>query len=309
MSFPYLSDLINYYFGTNWNLPIAMFGAFVAIAIFVSTFIAKVEVQRFESLGLIPKAVSPSNAPLLANHLISNIAMIAALFGVLGARIFHIFEYPNEFLENPLGMIFTRSGLSIYGGLICGGIAGAIYVKKYSLPIIPMLDALSPALALGYGIGRIGCQISGDGDWGVASNLLLKPDFIPNWFWAQTYENNIAGVLIQNPGVYPTPIYESLIAFAIFIYLWGIRKNSYSAGYIFSLYLLLSGFGRLLIEKIRINSEYHLLNMSFTQAEFISVVLVLVGLFGVVNSRRTTNLHKLVIAFSVFGALTACSKL
>ena len=309
MSFPYLSDVINYYFGTSWNLPIAMFGAFVAAAIFASTAIAKIEVRRFESLGLIPNAKSPSNVLLPANYLISNLAMISAFFGVLGARIFHILEYPNEFLASPLEMIFTRSGLSIYGGLICGGIAGAIYIKKYSLPILPMLDALSPSIALGYGIGRIGCQVSGDGDWGAASNMLLKPEFIPNWLWAQTYENNIAGVLIPNPGVYPTPIYESLTAFTIFVFLWATRKNNYPTGYMFSLYLLLSGFSRLLIEKIRINSEYHFLNQSFTQAELISGAFVLVGLFGVLNSRNTKSIQKLVVSFVVLGALTACSQL
>jgi phosphatidylglycerol---prolipoprotein diacylglyceryl transferase len=208
MSFPYLSDVINYYFETSWSIPIAMSGAFVAAAIFVSSAIAKMEVQRFESLGLIPSARSSSNLQLPASQLISNLAIICAIFGILGARFFHILEYPGKFLDNPLEMIFTRSGLSIYGGLICGGIAGAIYIKKYSLPMLPMLDALSPSIALGYGIGRVGCQVSGDGDWGVASDMSLKPEFVPTCLWAQTYENNVAGVLIEYPGVYPTPIYE-----------------------------------------------------------------------------------------------------
>ena len=309
MSFPYLSDLINYYFGTSWNIPIAMFGTFVAAAILISTTVAKIEVQRFQSLGLIPNAISPSNVVLPTDQLLSNLAIVSVIFGILGARIFHIFEYPIEFLENPLGMIFTRSGLSIYGGLICGGVAGAIYVKKYSLPLLPMLDALSPSIALGYGIGRIGCQVSGDGDWGLASNMLLKPEFIPSWLWAQTYENNIAGVLIPNPGVYPTPIYEAVTAFSIFICLWVKRKNNYSAGYMFSLYLLLSGFSRLLIEKIRINSEYQFLNINITQAELISTVFVLVGLYGVLNSLSEKKYLKLALSFVVIGALTACSQL
>src|SRR5690606_3779525 len=115
-------------------------------------------------------------------------------FGILGARVFHILEYPQEFLQNPWGMIFSRDGLSIYGGLIFGVVSGAIYLQKRGVPILPMLDALAPSLALGYAIGRIGCQISGDGDWGTAANMQLKPEWLPDWFWAQTYENNIAGV-------------------------------------------------------------------------------------------------------------------
>lgn len=309
MSFPYLSDVINYYFGTSWNIPVGMFGLFVAVAIFVSTAIAKIEVRRFEASGRLPKAKLLSNDLVPASQILPDLVVVSAFFGILGARIFHILEYPEQFLTGPFEMIFTRAGFSIYGGLITGGIAGAVYLKKHALPVIPMLDALSPAIALGYGIGRIGCQVSGDGDWGAASNMLIKPEFIPGWLWAQTYQNNIAGVLIPSPGVYPTPIYESLTAFGIFALLWLKRKADYSAGYIFSLYLLLSGFARLVVEKVRINSEYHLSGMSFTQAEFISSIFILLGLYGLLNSVRTTNIHRLFLSFVVLGALTACSQL
>src|SRR5690606_24999880 len=91
------------------------------------------------------------------HQLVGDLAMITALAGVVGARIFHILEYPNEFMSNPMDMIFSRQGLSIYGGLVVGAIAGAIFLRKHSVPLLPMLDALAPALILGYGIGRIGC--------------------------------------------------------------------------------------------------------------------------------------------------------
>jgi phosphatidylglycerol---prolipoprotein diacylglyceryl transferase len=309
MSFPYLSDLINYCFGTSWNIPVGMFGVFVAAAVCVGTVVANIEVRRLEVLNLIPSAVSPTKGSFPASHLVSDLTLVSVVFGILGARIFHILDTPNEFLADPLAMIFTRAGLSIYGGLICGGVAGAIYLKKYSLPIRPMLDALAPSIALGYGIGRIGCQVSGDCDWGVASNMLLKPDFIPSWFWAQTYENNIAGVLIASPGVYPTPIYEALTVLFIFGILWLNRKNNYSPGYTFSLYLLLSGFSRILIEKIRINSEYQFLNLSFTQAEFISAISILLGLCGLLFFTNAKKYTKLVVSFAVLGGLAACSQL
>lgn len=89
-----------------------------------------------------------------------------------------------------------------------------------------MLDALAPSLILGYGIGRLGCQVAGDGDWGISANMALKPGWLPDWFWAQTYEGNILGVTIADPGVYPTPIYEAMTALGIFVLLWLIKKNS-----------------------------------------------------------------------------------
>ncbi len=309
MSYPYLSDLINHLFGTQWEIPIAMFGSFVAIAVIVGTLIAKMEVIRFERAGLIPKANISPNVYIPTHQILSDLAMVSAISGILGARIFHILEYPNEFLANPMSMIFSGAGLSIYGGLIFGGIAGVIFLKKRSVPIIPMLDALAPALILGYGIGRIGCQISGDGDWGVTVDMALKPEFIPSWLWAQTYENNIVGTVIQSPGVYPTPIYEALTAFCIFSILWVIRKSEYSKGFVFSVYLILSGFARLLIEKIRINSEYHIFGASFTQAEFISVLLILLGLAGILKTAQFRQAPKIVFTVAVFGALSACTKL
>src|SRR5690606_32969175 len=144
-----------------------MFGIFVALAICVAAAVAKKEVMRLENLGILPMArVATKDMPV--HSLIADLATISALFGILGARIFHILEYPQMFLDNPWGMIFSRDGLSIYGGLFFGVISGAIYLRKRKVPILPMLDAMAPSIALGYGIGRIGCQVAGDGDWGAA---------------------------------------------------------------------------------------------------------------------------------------------
>ncbi|MGV8836521.1 prolipoprotein diacylglyceryl transferase [Cellvibrio sp.] len=309
MSYPYLSDLINHLFGTNIQLPIAMFGAFVAMAIITAAWIGKKEVMRFEELGKLPTAVMSGNKSIATHLLVSDLAMICAIFGVIGARIFHLLEYPREFIQDPLAMIFSRDGFSIYGGLILGAIAGAIFLKKRAVPIIPMLDALAPSIILGYGIGRLGCQVSGDGDWGTAANMAIKPDWLPDWFWAQTYENNVIGAIIPAPGVYPTPIYEALAAFLIFAFLWSIRKPHYKTGFLFSVYLLLSGFERLLIEKIRVNSEYHLWEMSFTQAEFISIDLIIGGVVGIIKTTNRKLLPKIVFSIVVVGAVSACARL
>lgn len=309
MSYPYLSDLINHLFGTNIQLPIAMFGAFVALAIITAAWVGKKEVIRFERLGKLPATVISGNKSIATHLLVSDLAMICAIFGVIGAHIFHLLEYPRELLQDPIAMIFSLNGFSIYGGLILGAIAGAVFLKKRAVPIFPMLDALAPSIILGYGIGRLGCQVSGDGDWGTAANMAIKPNWLPDWLWAQTYENNVVGTIIPAPGVYPTPLYEALAAFLIFALLWSIRKTHYKTGFLFSAYLLLSGFERLLIEKIRINSEYHLWGMSFTQAEFISTALIIAGVVGIIKTMDAKLLPKIVFSVVVLGALSACTRL
>ena len=309
MSYPYLSDLVNDIFGTNIHLPIAMFGAFVALAIVTAAWIGKKEVLRFEQRGLLPTHIKYRNKETATHELVSDLAVICAIFGIIGARLFHLLEYPREFIQNPAAMIFSRDGFSIYGGLIVGAVAGAVFLKKRAVPITPMLDALAPSMILGYGIGRLGCQISGDGDWGTAANMAIKPEWLPDWFWAQTYENNVVGIVIPAPGVYPTPLYEVLAAFFIFAILWRIRKHHHQAGFLFSVYLLLSGFERLLIEKIRINSEYHLWGMSFTQAEFISTALIIAGTIGITKTINAKRLPKIIFALAAVGALSACAQL
>lgn len=80
--------------------------------------------------------------------------------------------------------------------------------------------------------------------------MSLKPEWLPDWLWAQTYENNVLGVAISSPGVYPTPLYEALMSFSIFIFLWSIRKRQQTVGQLFFIYLILSGLERMMIEKI-----------------------------------------------------------
>jgi phosphatidylglycerol:prolipoprotein diacylglycerol transferase len=200
--------------------------------------------------------------------------------GIVGARLFHILEHTDQFAADPMAMIFSRSGLSVFGGLILGTIAGILFVRRWHLPARPMLDAVSPAMMLGYAIGRIGCQVSGDGDWGTVANMALKPDWLPTWLWAQTYENNIFGEVIAAPGVYPTSLYETAMGLACFALLWALRRHPFKTGWLFALYLLLAGLERLLIEQIRVNPVFDLGMVRATQAEIVAVALILAGLLG-----------------------------
>jgi phosphatidylglycerol:prolipoprotein diacylglycerol transferase len=299
MSFPYVTDVVNALFGTRWHLPFPTFGIIVAFAIVVATWVATRLVRRYEELGRLPPQ---------SHTFVTDMVLVSVLAGIVGARVFDIFDNLDRFLADPISMIFTRAGFSIYGGLCFGIAAGVIFVKRRSVPVVPMLDATAPAMMLGYGIGRLGCQIAGDGDWGIAANMLLKPNWLPDWLWAQTYDGNIAGVIIAPPGVYPTPIYEIVMALAIFWVLWRLPLHNNRAGYLFSIYLLLAGFERLLIEKIRINTRYDVFGAHVTQAEAISFLLVIAGLVGVLMTLHEKRVWtRVIVSAGVLSALSACA--
>jgi len=299
MSFPYVTDFVNLLFGTHWHLPLPTFGIIVAIAVVLATAVATRLVRSYETVGRLPPQ---------SHMFVTDMVLVSALAGIVGARVFDILDNFDRFLAHPLAMVFTRAGFSIYGGLCFGILAGVIFVKRRSVPVFPMLDAAAPAMMLGYGVGRLGCQVSGDGDWGIAANMLLKPSWLPHWLWAQTYDGNIAGVMISLPGVYPTPIYEIMMALAVFCVLWRLRLHDNRAGYLFSIYLLLAGFQRLLIEKIRINPRYDVFGVQVTQAEAISFLLVIAGLVGILATLRAKRFWtKVIVSAGVLSALSACA--
>ena len=217
------------------------------------------------------------------------ITIVAAISGLLGAKIFDHMEDWQEFIADPIGAFSDPfSGLTFYGGLICGGAAVLWLAKKYKIGWKHMLDVGGPAMMLSYGFGRIGCHMSGDGDWGEV-NPLTKPSFLPDWMWAYTYPNNVAGICDaeahigcpegQIPElilpVWPTPFYEAVMCIGLFFVLWYLRKRITVPGVLFSVYLFLAGFERFWIEKIRVNKVYQIAGMEITQAELISVGMML----------------------------------
>jgi phosphatidylglycerol---prolipoprotein diacylglyceryl transferase len=298
MSYPYLTDILNAVFATDWAMPIPTFGVLVALAFVVATRVARANVRRLEALGRLP----PSTHLVLAD-----VVFVAALAGFAGARLFHILDNPSQFMANPMAMVFSRAGFSIYGGLLAGAAAGVVFLRRRGLPVAAMLDAMAPSMMIGYAIGRLGCQLSGDGDWGIAADMALKPGWMPDWWWAQTYDGNILQVVIPQPGVYPTPLYESLTALLLFGVLCALRSVTPRPGHLFSVYLLLAGFERLLIEKIRVNPRHDWLGIGLTQAEVISVLFILGGLLGMVLSLRGRRLWpRIVLVTGVGVALSAC---
>lgn len=254
-----------------------------------------------------PKLVEKEIHPY---ELVGNITLIAAFWGILGAKIFHNLENIDDFIADPFGQLISFSGLTFYGGLISGAIAVIWYGRKYHISPLVLSDSAAPGLILAYGIGRIGCHLSGDGDWGI-ENLSPKPEwlsFLPDWMWSFNYPHNVIkyGSPMQDCGdafwspycfelatpVWPTAFYEVVSACLIFIILWSIRKHIKITGLMFFTYLVFNGIERFCIEKIRVNTEYSIFG-GITQAEIISFCLFCIGIIGILillkNAKKQTS--------------------
>lgn len=220
-----------------------------------------------------------------------NITFIALITGIIGSKIFYIIEEWNFGKGIPFDallksdVLLSPSGLTFYGGLILAIVILMIYLKIKKVSILKVFDCMAPATALGYGIARIGCHLSGDGDYGILTNGTM-------WeFIGYSYSN---GTVPTPPGVlaHPTSVYEFIIAIFIFLYLWKIRKGMKFDGELFFVYLLLSGIARLLIEIIRLNPD---VIWGLSQAQLISVGLIIFSsmMLIIMHGRQKRNLTRL----------------
>jgi len=232
-------------------------------------------------------------------ELMGSILVWSAVWGFAGAKLFNALENWGDFMRDPVGMLIGFSGLTFYGGLICGGIAVLYIANKHGVKPLNMLDIGGPGMMLSYAVGRIGCQMSGDGDWGI-DNLTPKPHWLswaPDWMWTFKFPHNVSmenqGNMIPNCigkfcnelriPVYPTSFYESVVCILLFLFLWSIRDRIKIPGIMFGVYLILNGIERFLVELIRVNTRYVVAGISFTQAELISILLVIGGITLIVT--------------------------
>jgi phosphatidylglycerol:prolipoprotein diacylglycerol transferase len=283
---------------------------------------------------------------------VGDIVIFALIFGIIGAKLFDNLENWDRFIQNPIGNLLSPSGLTFYGGLICASIAILIYAKKKGIGLLYLVDAAAPALMIAYAIGRMGCQVAGDGDWGIYNSAYISdvpghsvpatpeqfqqklkenstyflsgsvvdnkegtstfvtdrhsetldkvphksfkgPRFLPTWMFAYTYPHNVNedGILLQDcegkycrtlpQPVFPTPFYEIVTCLLLFLVLWSVRRSIQAPGVMFSIYLILNGVERFLVETIRVNTTYSIFGLHPTQAELISAALVITGIIGI----------------------------
>ncbi|MEK0414479.1 MAG: hypothetical protein RL070_1967 [Bacteroidota bacterium] len=222
---------------------------------------------------------------------VGDIVLYAAIFGFLGAKIFHNLENWGEFVKDPIGNLIAFSGLTFYGGLICATIAIIYFARKHKIGVVHLADAMAPTMMFAYAMGRVGCQVSGDGDWGIVNNNPKPFAWMPDELWSSVYAHNVIGEGVpikdcvgqycnQLPmPVYPTALYEVIACLLLFCVLWFLRTRIKVAGRLAALYLMFNGIERFSIEQIRVNTKYVDLPFQPTQAEIIALVLFLGGVF------------------------------
>lgn len=246
-------------------LTVPTFGLLVATAMLVAFAVLHVDLRRW---GL----------PIEAETLVG----LPATAGIVGAKLYHVLENPRELLAHPASELFSQFGFAWFGGLIAGIATFALLARRYEIPFLKLCDVASPAAALGYGVGRIGCFLSGDGDYGIPTSLP----------WGMSFPN---GLVPTTDRVHPTPLYELAAAIVFFIILrhlglkwFAVPANQQSAvtetrpnagmahksGSLFALFLILSGVSRFLVEFIRINPKVFL---GLTNAQVASLACLLLG--------------------------------
>jgi phosphatidylglycerol---prolipoprotein diacylglyceryl transferase len=255
------------------------------------------------------------------HELITEIVVVAAVAGLAGAKVFNALETWDDFIKNPIESLTSSSGLTFLGGLIMATLAFYYYARKHKIPFDHLCDTAAPAIMLAYGLGRLGCHFSGDGDWGIFNSAYISnpdgtlraasladadfvkhmigptpsffapaPSWLPNWLFGFNYPHNVGheGMMIQGctgeycsvlpVSVFPTSIYEAITCVALFGVMWLMRKRLTGTLQMFSVYLIMAGVERFLVELIRVNTKYDLGFIKPTQAELLSVGLVITGI-------------------------------
>jgi phosphatidylglycerol:prolipoprotein diacylglycerol transferase len=189
--------------------------------------------------------------------------------GWIGARLFVIPSGWNYFVEDPIAFLLSSSGWVWYGGVVGGTVAVLGWAHSTGMPLAVAGDIMAPALAIGLAIGRIGCQLAGDGDYGIPTSLP----------WGMSYPD---GVVPTTERVHPTPIYEMLLYLAIFAVLWRQRTRALPAGNLIGQYLLYTGAARLGVEFLRRNPAWL---VGLTTAQWFSIASMIGGLWLVRRGR------------------------
>ena len=279
--FPIIYDFgIIKIFGLEFHLVIYSFGFILVLAFYSCYFFLNYDLKR---LGYDEK-------------LASDIVFWAAVGGIFGAKLYYLIENFDRVITDPKGMIFSGSGLVFLGGLLGGLIAVTILLKKQNLSWLLFADLVAPVLILGSCIGRIGCFLVGD-DYGLPSKLPWAVSFIDGLppTTTQSFQYYYPWIDLSGfePGlitVHPTQIYEVIITFILFVFLWKKRKNIETTGNLFFTYLILYGIERFMIEFLRTNPKY--LFSFFSGAQIICLIMIMIGVYFYLNPVQNSASNK-----------------
>jgi phosphatidylglycerol:prolipoprotein diacylglycerol transferase len=227
------------------GIDVQSFWVMVMVGFLVALLVARAELRR---LG---------HDPELAYDLI----LWAYVGGFVGARLFLVLTAWDALVQDPFGVLFSGSGWVWQGGVVGGAVAVSMAARRRGLPLLDVADLAGPCLAIGQAIGRIGCQLAGDGDYGTPSSLP----------WAMSYPH---GVVPTTERVHPTPVYEMTLYLLVFILLWVQRTRPHARGSLFAQYLIDTGIARFAVEFVRINPVAAL---GLTVPQFVSAASVVAG--------------------------------
>src|SRR6266446_4393548 len=224
------------------SLPIPTYGLMVAIGMLVAAYLLQFDINRHRAVFLEHGYFKDPDEKKQGDEAFLIIGIIG-VSGLVAARLYSVLENPRELLANP-AVLISQYGFTWSGAVLSTLIVMVFLARHFQIPVLKFMDLCAPPAALGYGIGRIGCLLSGDGDYGVPTSLP----------WGMSFPNGIVPTIQR---VHPTPIYEFFIWLAIGAILWRLGKRALSGagpkGEVFCAYLILTGIARFLIEFIRIN--------------------------------------------------------
>lgn len=258
-------------------IPVYSYGLMLGISFIVASWLLSKEFKRRK----------------LDENAAINVTFIALVGGVIGSKLLYVIEEWSSIMSMPASKIFSTdglfspAGLTFYGGLILATFLIYLYTRSKKIPFMRVCDAAAPSLTIGYGIARIGCHLSGDGDYGLPVSEFMS--WVP---WGTDYSKGtlppsvafrgtdiaqqFGGVVPDNTLCHPTPMYELIFAIIMFSILWSKRKTFKQDGKLFGLYLILTGVARLLVEFIRLNPK---IVIGLSEAQVISAVFIILGIF------------------------------
>lgn len=199
-----------------------------------------------------------------------NVTALATVAGIVGAKLWHVFEMPHLLMQIPLQLLLDRAGFAWFGGLVAAILVLMWQGRVAKVGALGMLDLAAPAAAVGYGVGRLGCFTSGDGDYGIPTKLP----------WGVTFPHGLVPTLQP---VQPTPIYEFIAALVIAWYLWQRGKGKKPLGWITGEYLIWTGLARFLVEFVRINPKLY---FGMSNAQVASIGSMIAGVLLIVWAQR-----------------------